>query len=85
MKTFIISKNLLSTVFAVAAIATASFAPAFGQALTHEGSPLPRYYDAEGGQHWGSWAPPATGQQTAQSPRPLYLYAKPHPSRARVH
>ena len=78
MKTLTVSKNLLSTAFAVAAFVAATLPPAFAQALSHEGSMLPRYYDSEGGQHWGSWGPPATGQITAQSPRRLYLYAKPH-------
>jgi hypothetical protein len=85
MKMFIVSKNLLSTAFAVAAFAAASLAPAFAQSRSEYGSPLPRYYDAEGERVLGSWAPPTTGQQTAQPPRPLYLYAKPHPSHARVH
>jgi hypothetical protein len=85
MKTAILSKNLLSTAFAVAAFAAASLAPAFAQSRSHYGSPLPRYYNAEGEQIWGSWAPPTTGQQTAQPSRSLYPYAKPHASHSRVH
>ncbi len=83
--TRIVSKNLLSTAFAVAALAAASLTPAFAQALSHYGSPLPRYYNAEGEQIWGSWAPPITSRQTAQPSRSLYMYAKPHASHARVH
>jgi hypothetical protein len=85
MKTFIVSKNLLSTAFAVAAFAAASLAPAFAQSRSQYGSPLPRYYDAEGARVWGSWAPPPTAQPTAQPPHRLYLYAEPHASHARVH
>ncbi len=85
MTTFIVSKNLLATAFAVAAFAAASLAPAFAQSRSHYGSPLPRYYNAEGEQIWGSWAPPATSQQPAQPSRSLYLYAKPHESHSRVH
>jgi hypothetical protein len=84
MKTFVVSKNLLSTVFAVAAFAVASLVPAFAQSRSQYGSPLPRYYDSEGARVWGSWAPPATGQQTAQPPHPLYLYAKPRGRHARA-
>jgi hypothetical protein len=84
MKTFIASKNLLSTAFAVTAFAVASLAPAFAQSRSHYGSPLPRYYNAEGEQIWGSWAPPTMAQQTTQ-PRSIYLYAKRHGSHAHVH
>jgi hypothetical protein len=82
MKRLIISKYLLSAAFAAAAFASAGTASA--QSLSHYGSPLPRYYDAQGAQHWGSWAPPATAQ-AAQPSRPLYLYVKPRASRAQAH
>jgi hypothetical protein len=85
MKRLILSKYLLSATFAVAAFAAAGLAPAFAQSRSHYGSPLPRYYNAEGEQIWGSWTPPATDQQAAQPSRRLYLYVKPHASRARVH
>jgi hypothetical protein len=84
MKTLIVSKNLLSTAFAVAVFAAAGLAPAYTQALSHDGSSLPRYYDAEGAQHWGSWAPPTAGPQLAQPSRSLYLYAKPRRPHARA-
>jgi hypothetical protein len=85
MKRFIVSKNLLSAAFAVAAFTAASLAPALAQSRSHYGSPLPRYYNSEGEQIWGSWAPPATDQQAAQPSRRLYLYVKPSASHARVH
>jgi hypothetical protein len=84
MKTPIVSKSLLSTAFAVAAFGAASLAPAFAQSRSHYGSPLPRYYNAEGEQIWGSWAPPTASQQTAQPTRPLYMHAKPGASHAKV-
>ena len=58
MKMFVVSKKLLSTAFGVAALAVASLTPAFAQSRSQYGSPLPRYYDAEGARVWGSWAPP---------------------------
>ena len=85
MKMFVVSKKLLSTAFGVAALAVASLTPAFAQSRSQYGSPLPRYYVAEGARVWGSWAPPTTGQRTALPPHPLYMYAKRHASRARVH
>jgi len=84
MKRLIASKYFLSTAFAVAAFAAANLAPAYAQSRSHYGSPLPRYYSAEGEQIWGSWAPPATDQVTGTS-HTLYMYVKPHRSRARVH
>jgi hypothetical protein len=60
MKRLIVRKNLLSTASAGAAFSGASVAPAFAQSLSHYGSPLPRYYDAESAQHWESWAPSTT-------------------------
>lgn len=59
-------------------LATVGSAPALAQALTHFGTALPRYYDAEGGQVWGSWAPPATDQKVTPLPHNLYLYVKPN-------
>ncbi|MGA7432641.1 MAG: hypothetical protein WBQ24_07495 [Xanthobacteraceae bacterium] len=85
MKRLIVSKYLVSAAFAVAAFAAASLAPAYGQARSHYGSPLPRYYNAEGEQIWGSWAPPAADQQVTGTSHALYMYVKPRRSRARVH
>jgi hypothetical protein len=53
-------------------LATVGSAPASAQSFSHYGSPLPRYYDADGAQHWGSWAPSTTNQT-----RTLYLDVKP--------
>ena len=72
MKRPVVRKNLLSTAFTIAAFAAPNMVRAFGQSLSHYGSPLPRFYDAEGTQHCGFWAPPTMVQQTARSPRPLY-------------
>lgn len=47
------------------AFAPVGSAPASAQAISHDGSALPRYYDSEGGQHWGSWGPPTTTQKPA--------------------
>jgi hypothetical protein len=86
MKRLIVSRYLLfSAAFAVAAFASVSSMPAFSQALSHEGSALPRYYDAGGEQHWGSWGPAVTEQQAGQPSRPLSLYVKPHASHVRSH
>ena len=72
MKRPVVRKNLLSTAFAIAAFAGPNLVRAFAQSLSHHGSPLPHFYDAEGTQHCRFWAPPTMGQQTARSPRPLY-------------
>jgi hypothetical protein len=57
------------------ALAAVGSAPAFAQAQSHDAAMLPHYYDAEGGQHWGSWAAPSTTQKPAlfdvvPAPRP---------------
>jgi hypothetical protein len=58
--------------YAVAAVASAVLfgtlalvgsTPAFAQAQSHDAAVLPHYYDAQGGQHWGAWTPPATDQR----------------------
>ena len=73
MKRPVVHKNLLSTAFAIAAFAAPNLVRAFAQSLSHYGNPLPGFFfDAEGTQHCGFWAPPTMGQQTARSPRPLY-------------
>ena len=79
MKTFVSSKYL-SAAFAVAAFATIGSAPAFAQALSHDGSLMPHYFDASGELKWGSWAPPTAEQTVANIPHHnLYLSARPHP------
>ena len=90
MKKLIASKYLLSTAFAVAAFAVASSMPVFAQSQDHFGSMLPHYFNSAGAEIWGSWGPTTSGpgttdQAAPQSSRPLYLYVKPRPSRARVH
>jgi hypothetical protein len=57
-----------------AAFAPVASAPALAQAQSHDGSALPRYYDADGGQHWGSWAPAAAEQKHA-----VFVVVKPTP------
>jgi hypothetical protein len=72
MKRPVVGKNRLSTSLAIAAFAAPNLVRAFAQSLSHYGNPLPGFFDAEGTQHRGFWAPPTMGQQTARSPRPLY-------------
>jgi hypothetical protein len=62
MKRHVVRKNLLSTAFAIAAFAAPNLLRAFGQSLSHYGSPLPRFCDAEGTQHCGCWPPPTMSQ-----------------------
>jgi hypothetical protein len=49
------------------ALAAVGSAPALAQAQSHDAAMLPHYYDAEGGQHWGSWTAPAAEQKRAVS------------------
>jgi hypothetical protein len=84
MKSFVSSK-ILSVALVAAAFAAVGAAPASAQALSHDGSLLPHYYDNNGDLKWGGWAPPAAEQQATAGSHKLYLYAKPHASRARVH
>ena len=49
------------------AFAPVGSAPAFAQAQSHDAAMLPHYYDADGGQHWGSWTAPAAEQKHAVS------------------
>jgi hypothetical protein len=67
------SSGRFALALTLSVVATAWSASASAQSLSHYGSPLPRYYDAEGVQHWGSWAPPIAEQK-----RSLYLDAKPN-------
>jgi hypothetical protein len=65
---------------AVAAVLSGTlpfFASASAQSMSREGSSLPRYYDSEGAQHWGSWGPPAATQTVTPLHGSLYLYASP--------
>jgi hypothetical protein len=84
MKRLAFSKYL-SAAFVAVAFAALGSAPTFAQTLSHYGSPLPRYYDAEGVQHWGSWAPPTAEQKVVSIPHHnLYLSAGQHPRNTRV-
>jgi hypothetical protein len=47
------------------ALAPIGSAPALAQAQSHDAAMLPHYYDADGGQHWGSWTLPSTSQKPA--------------------
>jgi hypothetical protein len=50
-------KSKLAIIAALAALSIGS--PAFAQALSHEGSLLPHYFNGEGEIVWGAWGPPA--------------------------
>jgi hypothetical protein len=78
MKRLAFSKYL-SAAFVAVALATLGSAPTVAQSLSHYGSSLPRYYEADGSQHWGTWAPQASEQKPALKLSPtLYMYVKPH-------
>ena len=49
------------------ALAFVGSAPALAQAQSHDAAMLPHYYDAQGGQQWGAWTPPATNQKRVVS------------------
>jgi hypothetical protein len=71
--------KFLSAAFVAGALVTAGVAPTFAQALSHDGSLLPHYFDKNGELKWGGWAPPAAELKPAITPsRTLYMYVKPH-------
>ncbi len=77
MKT-IVSGKVLSAALIATALAAVGAAPASAQALSHDGSLLPHYFDKNGELKWGGWAP-AAGEQKAVVVAPshkLYLSAK---------
>jgi hypothetical protein len=79
MKTFFNSK-VLSAALIAAAFAAAGSAPASAQALSHDGSLMPHYFDKDGELKWGGWGPPAAEQKVASVPHhTLYLSARKHP------
>ncbi len=80
MKTSLSSKILSAALIATALVAAGSV-PASAQALSHDGSLLPHYFDRNGELKWGGWAAPAPEHQAANPSRALYLYAKPHAHR----
>ena len=59
------------------ALAAVGSAPALAQAQSHDAAMLPHYYDAEGGQHWGSWTAPAA--PAAEQKRAVSAVVKPTP------
>jgi hypothetical protein len=61
MKKLVAAKSYLSIALAVAAFATLGSVSASAQALSHDGSLLPHYFDKSGELKWGSWGE----QQTA--------------------
>jgi hypothetical protein len=63
MKKLVDAKISLSVALAVAAFATLGSASASAQALSHDGSLLPHYFDKSGELKWGSW-----GEEQAATP-----------------
>jgi hypothetical protein len=78
----LVSSKVLSIAFAAAAFAAIGSAPASAQALSHDGSLMPHYFDKDGELKWGGWGPPAAEQPAAHASHSLYLYAKPHAHRS---
>ncbi len=77
MKTFV-SRKVLSAALIATAFAAVGAAPASAQALSHDGSLLPHYFDQNGELKWGGWAPQASEHKAvAVAPsHKLYLSAK---------
>jgi hypothetical protein len=78
MKTLFTAKKYLSIALAVAALTTVGTGSGFAQALSHDGSLLPHYFDKDGELKWGSWgetAPaagaPAVHRQAVRTTHPL--------------
>ena len=95
MKTLFSSKVLSAALIATALAAVGSV-PASAQALSHDGSLMPHYFDKDGELKWGGWAPPAAehqvashqaaapSRQAAAPSRKLHVYAKQHAHRTHV-
>ena len=88
MKT-VFSSKILSAALIATAFAAVGSVPASAQALSHDGSLMPHYFDKDGELKWGGWAPPAAehqavarSHQAAAPSRSLYLYAKQHAHRS---
>jgi hypothetical protein len=91
----IFSSKVLSAALIATALAAVGSAPVAAQALSHDGSLMPHYFDKNGELKWGGWAPPAAepqvaarshqaaprSQQAAAPSRSLYLSAKQHAHR----
>jgi len=88
MKTLVAAKKYLSVALAVAALASVGSASAFAQALSHDGSLLPHYYDGSGELKWGSWgkeeAAPAVRHQALRPTRQLFQDAQKRSAHTRV-
>jgi hypothetical protein len=87
MKKLFTGKNYLFAAFAVAMLASAGSASA--QALSHEGSVLPHYFDHDGELRWGSWSQPETApagvhHQALQRTRQLIQDAQRHSVHTRI-
>jgi hypothetical protein len=71
-----ITKSALVVAAAIAVATTAS--PVLAQTAEHTGGLMPNYYDVNGKQVWGAWAPTQTAtnrsQQVAASNRKLYAF-----------
>ena len=88
MKT-VFSSKILSAALIATAFAAVGSVPASAQALSHDGSLMPHYFDKDGELKWGGWGPPAAEQHAAaRSPqhaaapsRTLYQSAKLHARR----
>jgi hypothetical protein len=86
--TTLFSSKVLSAALIATALAAVGSVPASAQALSHDGSLLPHYFDKDGELKWGGWAPPAAQHQAAPQhqaaapSRSLYLYAKQHAHRS---
>ncbi len=65
MKKLVAVKNYLPLIFAVALFAGVGSSPGFAQALSHDGSLLPHYFDSSGELKWGSWGPAAEAAPAA--------------------
>ena len=87
MKKLFTVKNYLFAAVAVAMLASAGAASA--QALSHEGSVLPHYFDSEGELRWGAWsqtetAPAAVHRQALRPTRQLIQDAQRHSVHTRI-
>ena len=57
------ASEYLSVALAVVAFAAASAVPASAQALSHDGSLLPHYFDSVGDLKWRSWGSATADQE----------------------
>jgi hypothetical protein len=81
MKKLVAVKNYLSIALAVAMFTAVGAASASAQALSHDGSSLPHYFDSAGELKWGAWgpqeaAPAAVRHQALRPTRQLIMDAR---------